>query len=101
MNPNRVRLDSKGISEILNSGAVASITKGMADQVAASARASDSVQRHAMEVVVDQYTTKGMRSDRTAASVTLKHVLGKPSEGKYGILTSSAGGLGLEVTRRT
>jgi hypothetical protein len=66
--------------------------RALAEQVAAQVRAqlpSD------VDVVVDSY-----RTDRTAASVTIRDPRGRLWQVRDGVLTRAAAGVGLEVTAR-
>lgn len=88
----KLKLDSPGILEMLQSAEVEAVIGAVADSVAASidetARNGD-----AIPVLVETYT-----SDRAAASVTLAHPAGVGKEAKYGTLTGAAEAAGLEVT---
>jgi hypothetical protein len=92
----RIRLDSGGIAEVLKSAKVASAVGSLAEGVAAAVRADAAVQRNALPVEVDRYTT-----DRAAAAVTITHPAGLPVEAKHGSLTRAAAGRGLDVRSRS
>lgn len=84
-------LDSAGIVAVLNSGEVAAAVEGLAQTVARNVRSrvGDA------EVVTDSY-----RTDRAAASVTIKDPRGKGWEVRHGVLTGAAANVGLEVRAR-
>jgi hypothetical protein len=90
----KVRLDSRGIREVMKSAEMAAEVRDVAEQIADNAlsqghRVSSG---EALPVKVDTYTT-----DRAAASVTLNHPAGMGMQAKYGVLTKAAGDAGLEV----
>jgi hypothetical protein len=87
-----VKLDSKGIAQILKSGEVAAAVHEMAESIAAAVRQSEP---DAEEVVVDDYQT-----DRAASSVTIRDARGRLWQVRDGILTRAASSVGLEVTDR-
>ena len=88
----RIKLHHAGIAEVLKSDEVAVALGNVADAIAATAEAHDEVQRHGVDVEVEEYET-----DRVAFSVTLAHPAGRAIEAKYGTLTQAAGDAGLEV----
>lgn len=87
-----VRLDSKGIAQVLKSGEVAIAVRDLAESVATQVRA---IQPDADEVVVDSYQT-----DRAAASVTIKDARGRLWAVRDGLLFRAAAANGLEVTEK-
>lgn len=88
-----VKLDHKGMAEMLKSGEVASVIAATAESVASAARAEEAVERNNVPVETRSYTT-----DRAATAVSLAHPAGVPIEGKYGSLTRAAGSAGLTVS---
>lgn len=86
-----IELDSAGIVEVLNSGAVAAAVSERAEAIAGSVRSSTG----SPDVVVDSYTT-----DRSAASVTIRDVRGRVWQARNGVLTRAASSAGLEVNAR-
>lgn len=87
----QVRLDSKGLAEVLDSDDVADAVHDVTERIAGHVR---SAQPDA-DVVVDDYTT-----DRRASSVTIRDVRGRLWQVRDGILTRAAAAEGLEVTER-
>lgn len=85
----RIRLDSGGMSEVLNSGEVRAQIDALANSVASNV---DTGSVSEARIVVDSYTT-----DRAAASVTIAHPAGLRLQAKYGSLTKAAASAGLEV----
>lgn len=88
MSESNVKLDHKGIAEVLKSAEVRALMNDVAHQVA---EAASGAINGASPVPVHEYTT-----DRGAASVSIR--------AKYqvtdGVLTRAAAGLGLEVRDR-
>ncbi|MFI7069551.1 hypothetical protein [Micromonospora sediminicola] len=89
----RIRLDHKGIAEILKSAGFAAAVAVKAAEVEAIVSAHESVRRHEMPVETGAYET-----DRAAHEVEIAHPGGLGVEGKYGALTRAARAVGLEVT---
>lgn len=87
-----IRLDSAGIAKVLNSAPVAAALHDLAENVAADVRAREP---DADDVVVDDY-----RTDRAAASVTIRDTRGRLWQVRDGVLSKAAAGQGLEVTER-
>lgn len=96
MSARRVKLDHRGIAEVLKSAEVAARLSELATAVEASASADDSVVRHGVPVKVESYET-----DRAAVAVTLAHAGGLGIEAKHGTLSRAAGDVGLEVRSRS
>ncbi|MFD6638326.1 hypothetical protein ACFWDN_21195 [Micromonospora chalcea] len=88
-----IRLDHKGIAEILKSAGFAAAVAAKAAEVEAIVSAHQSIRRHEMPVESEAYET-----DRAAHEVTIAHPGGLGVEGKYGALTQAARAVGLEVT---
>lgn len=86
-----VRLDYKGIGEVMRSAAIQGV---MAE--AANALAQELGARGVDKVYVDTYTT-----DRGAASVTIPDYKAEGAEAKYGLLSEAARAIGLEVKQGT
>ena len=86
-----VRLDHRGIEQLLKSAAMANAVAARAEEIAGQVRA----QRSDADVVVDRYET-----DRAAASVTVRDVRAQAWQARDGLLTRAAAGAGLEVTER-
>lgn len=91
----RIRLDHAGMAQMLKSDEVASAIGALAEGVASALREDAAVQRHAVPVEVERYTT-----DRAAAAVLLKHPAGLPIQAKHGSVTRAAAATGLEVHDR-
>lgn len=88
----RVRLDSAGIAELLQSSGVRKVVDSAADAVADNARGAAEVQRHGMRVLTDSGT-----SDRARAIVTIAHAGGLGVQGKHGTLTRAVSAAGLSA----
>ncbi|WP_229398179.1 hypothetical protein [Micromonospora okii] len=91
-----IRLDHKGIAELLKSPEFAAVMTTKSAEVAAVVGAHQSIVRHEMPVTAEPYQT-----DRAAAEVTIEHAGGIGVEAKYGALTRAATATGLEVTTPT
>jgi hypothetical protein len=89
----KVTLDHKGIGELLNSAQVRGALPPFAEGIAAAARARNPRDG----VAVDTFTTRGMRSNRTAMSVTVKDYRAMLWQARDGMLTRAASSVGLEV----
>jgi hypothetical protein len=85
-----IRLDHKGIEQMLKSGEVAAVVHDWAEAIAA-----DVIAPEGAEVVVDDYET-----DRAASSITVKHAAALAYQARYGMLTRAAARAGLEVRER-
>lgn len=83
-----VKLNKKGIAEILKSSGMAQTINGTAAKVAAAVDSDEPVE-------VDSYTT-----DRRAAGVTIASERGETEEAVKGTLKRAAASVGLEVTTR-
>ncbi|MFG3715801.1 hypothetical protein [Micromonospora sp. NPDC047730] len=88
-----IRLDHKGIAELLKSAEFAEAMAEKAGEVAATVKAHQSIRRHKMPV-----TTGAFETDRATHSVTIADPGGLPVQAKYGVLTQAATAAGLEVT---
>ena len=82
--PPKIRIDSKGMRELLLS--LRAEVRAAADAVASN------VDARGKPVEVRAYTT-----DRAAASVSIAHPAGLAIQAKYGALTKAAAAAGLEV----
>lgn len=82
----RVKLDYRGIGEVLKS-------QEMADMVTSAAKDIASKVSVDAPVVVNDYTT-----DRQAAAVTIASDEGLTMQARDGALTKAAGAIGAEVT---
>ncbi|MGW0504142.1 hypothetical protein [Micromonospora sp. NPDC003241] len=89
----RIRLDRKGVAELLKSAPFAAAVAAKAAAIKATVSAHQSVVRHGMPVETEAYVT-----DRAAQAVTIAHPGGLAVEAKYGALTQAASAVGLEVT---
>lgn len=88
-----IRLDHKGIGEILRSAEVALAVVVKAAEVAAIAEAHHSIRKHDMPIKTRFYI-----SDRAAVGVAIAHPGGLNVEAKYGVLAHAAAAVGLDVT---
>lgn len=89
----KITLDHSGVAEVLNSSEAAALVGGMAAKIAASVRAAVPV---GTDVKVDSYKT-----DRAAASVTIRDAMGKTYQARDGVLTRAAAANGAEVKARS
>lgn len=90
----KVKLDRRGMAEMLDSSEVQSVARQAAETIADRARDHESVRRYGTPVVVYSYTARDGRlaSPRTAFSVSLAHARGLAQEAKYGILNRAVSG---------
>jgi hypothetical protein len=91
----KLKLDSPGILEVLQSAQVAAVVEGLAETIAGSI---DETARNGDPVRV---LTEGYTTDRAAAAVILAHPAGLGKEAKHGTLTRAAASAGLEVNAST
>lgn len=96
----KIRLDSAGIAEVLNSAAVYAATKELADSVAGAVSATAGGKP--IEVTTTTRTAQGgrLRSPRKAVDIHLAHPAGLRAEAKHGFLARAAASRGLEVRKR-
>lgn len=87
-----IRLDSRGITQILKSRGVAAAVHDLTEEVATAVR---SQVPDAEDVVVDDYIT-----DRAASSVTIRDARGREWQIRDGVLTRAAASAGVEVKSR-
>lgn len=85
----KLELDTRGIREFLGGPEVRALVDGTAEEVRARVRA-----KLPPDVVV---RTRRYTTDRGAASVTIADVRGMGWQARDGVLTRSAGELGIEV----
>lgn len=98
----KIKIDSAGIGEVLNSAQVAGALDSLASSVAAN------VPRHTLRsgdtvaAEVSSYTASGgrLRGSRPGRSVALAHAAGMGVEAKHGYLVRAASAAGLSVKRR-
>lgn len=92
-----IKLNSKGITEILLSNDVQRAVHGLAEQVATAARMN--LPSDDRDIVVDDYDfqPRGRTSDRAASSVTYRSFRALDNEAKNGTLIRAAASAGLEV----
>lgn len=98
-----IRLNHKGIEEILKSAPMAAAVKAAAEQVAQNVRDMDikvgdkdgGKHEYDLPVTVTMVTT-----DRAHALVTLAHPAGEAVQAKHGALTKAAAQTGLDVRAR-
>lgn len=88
----KIRLDSRGIGEVLKRAQLASLVRAEAEAVAANV---GTITAHDGQVVPVEVST-GV-TDRTIARVTLTHAAGLGLQAKHGTLTKAASAAGLEV----
>lgn len=91
----KVRLDHKGILDMLKSDDVRAEIDSYAERIHEIVANADEVTRNAAPTDVKHYTT-----DRAAAAVTIVHAAGLAIQAKYGTLTRAAKAVGLQVKAR-
>jgi hypothetical protein len=91
----KLKLDSKGIGDLLKSREVASAVMGAAKAVSSGI---DEVAHDGKAVPVE---LRAYTSNRAVVAVTLLHAAGLGLEAKRGTLTRAASAAGLEVTGRS
>ncbi|URQ04999.1 hypothetical protein SEA_ITER_11 [Arthrobacter phage Iter] len=96
----KIRLDSRGIAEVLNSAKVYAATQELAASVAASVDAYADGKK--IEVTRTTRVAQGgrLRSPRRAVDIHLAHPAGLRVEAKRGPLARAAASRGLQVRKR-
>ncbi|QOP65140.1 hypothetical protein PQD82_gp12 [Arthrobacter phage Phives] len=96
----KIRLDSRGIAEVLNSAAVYAATQELADSVAGAVDAE--VGGEKIDVTQSTRVAEGgrLRSPRKAVDIHLAHPAGLRVEAKRGPLAKAAASRGLQVRKR-
>ncbi len=87
-----VKLDHRGISQLLKSLEMREAVHSAAENAAAALRSDPSVVRNGVAVTVEDYTT-----DRAACSVSIAHPAGVAIQAKHGSVTKAARAAGLQV----
>jgi hypothetical protein len=93
----RVRLDHKGLAEVLRSAEVRREIAELTEQVADNARAQGHTVSSGEPLPVEASV---VTTDRAHGSVTIAHPAGVGMQAKYGVLTKAAAAAGLEVTEK-
>jgi hypothetical protein len=96
----RIRLNSKGIEQILKSAPMAAAVKAKAEEIAQNVRdqgikvgdRDGGPHEYDLPVTVTMVTT-----DRAHANVTIAHPAGQSVQAKHGSLTKAAAQAGLDV----
>lgn len=94
-----IRLDSRGIAEVLNSAAVYAATQELAASVAGAVDASAGGEKIPVTRTT-RVAAGGRLSARRAVDIHLAHPAGLRAEAKHGFLTRAAASRGLEVRKR-
>lgn len=95
----KIRLDSKGIAEVLNSAPVYAATQELAASIAGSVNASAGGEK--IPVTRSTRVASGGRlSARRAVDIHLAHPAGLRAEAKHGFLARAAASKGLQVRKR-
>lgn len=96
----KIRLDSRGIAEVLNSAAVYAATQELAASVAGSVNAT--ADGETIPVTRTTRVAQGgrLRSPRRAVDIHLAHPAGLRVEAKRGPLAKAAASKGLQVRKR-
>lgn len=94
----KIKLDSGGINEVLNSAPVRAELKRMGDSVASKTEAT--VKGNPVPVDAKEYsgTVKGRK--RPVVIVAIKHVGGAAIEAKRGSLSRGAAAAGIKIKRK-
>jgi hypothetical protein len=100
---NRIRLNHKGVEQVLKSAPMAAAVKAKAEQVAQNVRDQNikvgdrdgGKHEYDLPVKVTMTTT-----DRAHANVTITHPAGEAVQAKHGALTKAAAQAGLDVKAR-
>ena len=95
-----LRLDSAGISEILNSPKVASAVESLGNAVAANVSADVSGEPIDVDVRMRVASGGRLRGERPAADITMLHPAALRVEAKRAPLARAAAAAGLEVKSR-
>lgn len=90
-----VRLNRKGIREVLTSEPVRTLLHAKADEVAAAVRAQGHRVSDGSPLPVDVVPERD--TDRAAVSVAIQHPAGVGMEAKHGVLRRAAEAAGLDV----
>ncbi|WNN93967.1 hypothetical protein SEA_NITRO_11 [Arthrobacter phage Nitro] len=95
-----IRLDSRGIAEVLNSAKVYAATQALASSVASAVDAS--ADGKPIDVTQTTRVAQGgrLRSPRRAVDIHLAHPAGLRVEAKRGPLARAAASRGLQVRKR-
>lgn len=99
-----IRLNHRGIAQILKSPAMAAVVKAAAERVAENVRGMNITvgdvdggpHEYDLPVTVTMFTT-----DRAHAVVALAHPAGEAVQAKHGALTKAAAQAGLDVRARS
>jgi hypothetical protein len=92
----RIRLDHKGLAEVLKWETLAADTMAAAESIAAGAQHTTR-----QGVTVRATTIRRRTTDRVGAVVALSHPAGAAIEAKYGVLTKAAASAGMPVRSRS
>lgn len=101
MAASKIRIDSAGLSEVLNSAVVYAEIEVLASAVA-SAVGTPTASGKSIPVVKRSRTASGgrLRGVRPAVDITLAHTAGLAVEAKRGTLIQAASSVGLEVKKQ-
>lgn len=101
----KIKLDSKGMAEILRSAEVRGLVEEVADEVAGNMPPLTSSSGEPIEVEVYARHDAVLRRDkfgpRASAQVSIAHAAGRAIESKYGLLLTAAASAGLKPKART
>lgn len=86
-----------GIAEVLNGPGTRRAVRAAAERIAGNVSTPDTPRDG---VVVDDYQTSGMRTDRPASSVTIRDPRARRWEWSQGVLVRAAAAAGFEVNSR-
>lgn len=95
-----IRLDSRGIGEVLNSAPVYAATQALAASVAGSVDATVGGKKIAVTRTTRVAEGGRLRSPRKAVDIHLAHPAGLGVEAKRGPLARAAASKGLQVRKR-
>ena len=94
MSFSRVRLDHRGVGEVMRSGPVRAVVSSVSEEVGAGLRVSG----RPVEVLIEPAVSSGgIRDARPVGRVTVLSADAMGQEVKHGLLTGAARSAGLEV----
>lgn len=90
---NEVRLDHRGLAEILKSVEMKQLVHEEAEHIANIVRGHATITTHGAEVKVEDYVTP----TRATSAVVIAHPGGSAMQAKHGVLTRAAGQAGVDL----
>jgi CRP-like cAMP-binding protein len=90
-----VRIDRRGIRQVLLSNEMKSAINSLAKRLATATESNSAIRDHEADVVVENYVT-----DRAASAVTIQSPIGKGLNAKYGVFNQAASSLGGQIVSK-